>query len=53
MRVAFSFILSAALVSPGYSQSPAQTPQETKNKQAVQQPEAAPLKQPLAFGLED
>jgi PEGA domain-containing protein len=53
MRVACSFILSASLLYPSYSQSPAQSAQETKNKQAVQQPEAAPLKQPLAFGLED
>jgi hypothetical protein len=53
MRVACSFVLSASLLSPSYSQAPAQSAQETKSKQAVQQPEAAPLKQPLAFGLED
>src|SRR5260221_12853201 len=53
MRVACSFLLSASLLSPSYSQAPAQSTQESKNKQAVQQPEAAPLKQPLAFGLED
>jgi hypothetical protein len=53
MRVACSFVLSACLLSPSYSQAPAQSAQETKNKQPVQQPEAAPLKQPLAFGLED
>jgi PEGA domain-containing protein len=53
MRVACSFILSASLLHPSYLQSPAQSAQETKNKQAAQQAEAAPLKQPLAFGLED
>jgi hypothetical protein len=53
MRVACSFVLSASLLSPSYSQAPAQSAQETKSNQAVQQPEAAPLKQPLAFGLED
>ncbi len=52
MRVTCSFVLSASLLSPSYSQSPAQSTQETKNTQAVQQ-SAAPLKQPLAFGLED
>lgn len=53
MRVACSFVLSASLLSPSYSQSPAQSAQETKNKQAVQQPETVSPKQPLAFGLED
>jgi PEGA domain-containing protein len=53
MRVACSFILSASLLYPSYPQSQMQSAQETKGKQAVQQPEAAPLKQPLAFGLED
>src|SRR5258708_3286463 len=53
MRVTCSFVLSASLLLPSYSQAPAQPAQETKNKHAVQQPEAAPLKQPLAFGLED
>src|SRR5258708_7597569 len=52
MRVTCSFVLSASLLSPSYSQSPAQSTQETKNTQAVQQ-SPAPLKQPLAFGLED
>src|SRR5260370_21557676 len=52
MRVTCSFVLSASLLSPNYSQSPAQSTQETKNTQAVQQ-SAGPLKQPLAFGLED
>src|SRR3989442_11483520 len=31
----------------------AQSAQEIKDKQPAQKPEAAPLKQPLAFGLED
>jgi PEGA domain-containing protein len=53
MRVACSFVLSASLLSPSYSQSPAQSTQETKDKQGVQQPETVSLKQPLAFGLED
>jgi hypothetical protein len=53
MRVACSFVLSASLLCPNYSQSPAQSTQETKDKQPVQKPQAAPLKQPLPFGLED
>jgi hypothetical protein len=52
MRVACSFVLSASLLSPSYSQAPTQSSQDTQNKQSAQQPEAAPLKQPLAFGLE-
>jgi PEGA domain len=51
MRVTGSFVLSACLLSPSYSQAPAQSAQETK--QTVQQPAAVSLKQPLAFGLED
>ena len=53
MRVACSFFLSALLVCPNFAQSPAQSPQETKAQQSVQKPEPPPLKQPLAFGLED
>jgi hypothetical protein len=53
MRVACSFVLSASLLSPSYPHSPAQAAPESKSNQAVQQPVAAPLKQPLAFGLED
>ena len=53
MRVTCSFVLSASLLSPSYSQAPAQSAQETKSKPAVQQPETVSLKQPLAFGLED
>jgi hypothetical protein len=53
MRVACSFFLSASLLSPSYLQTPAQSTQEIKSKQAVQLPEAVSLKQPLAFGLED
>src|SRR5712692_11884928 len=53
MRVAYSFLLSASLLCPNFSQSPAQPTQETKDKQTPQKPEPPPLKQPLAFGLED
>jgi hypothetical protein len=53
MRVTCSFVLSACLLSPSYPQTPAQSAQDTKSKQAVQQPEPVSLKQPLAFGLED
>src|SRR5260370_14214884 len=53
MRVACSFVLSASLLCPNFSQSPAQPTQETKDKQTPQKPESLPLKQPLAFGLED
>lgn len=53
MRVACSCVLSASLLSPSYSQSPAHSTKETNDKQAVQQPETVSLKQPLAFGLED
>src|SRR5713101_7597479 len=53
MRVACSFVLSASLLCPNLSQSSAQSTQETKDKQTAQKPEAPPLKQPLAFGLED
>jgi hypothetical protein len=53
MRVACSFVLSVSLLCPNYSQSPVQSTQGTKDKQPAQTPQAAPLKQPLPFGLED
>jgi hypothetical protein len=53
MRVACSFFLTALLVHPSFGQSPAPTTQEKKDQQPAQKPETAPLKQPLAFGLED
>ena len=53
MKGACSFLLSASLLCPNLSQSPAQSTQETKDKPTAQQPAAPPLKQPLAFGLED
>src|SRR5712692_9309651 len=53
MRVACSFVLSASLLCPNFSQSPGQSAQEPKDKKTAQQPEVPPLKQPLAFGLED
>lgn len=52
MRVACSLVLSALLACPGFAQSPTQSPQTAKD-QSAQKPEAPPLKQPLAFGLED
>src|SRR2546426_1588821 len=53
MRVTCSFVLSVSLLCLNFSQPAAQAAQETKDKQPTQKPEAAPLKQPLAFGLED
>lgn len=53
MRVACSLFSSALLVCSSFSQTPAQAPQQTQDQQAVQKPEPPPLKQPLAFGLED
>src|SRR5215467_3414877 len=52
MRAVCSLFLSAVLVYPRCSQSPAQSTKETQASPAAQQP-AEPLKQPLAFGLED
>ena len=54
MRSACSFALSALLLFsniPGAASS--QSTQETKDKQAAQPAAPTPLKQPLAFGLED
>ncbi len=53
MRVACSFVLSALLLFSNVLQSAAQSKQGAKDQQPTQKPEAAPLKQPLAFGLED
>lgn len=53
MRVACSFVISALLVSSNGLQSTAQSKQDAKDQQPAQKPEATPLKQPLAFGLED
>jgi hypothetical protein len=50
MRVACSFLLSALLVCPSFGQSSPQPIQENKDQQMSETP---PLKQPLAFGLED
>src|SRR5215472_11642631 len=54
MRSACSFALSTLLLCPNIPQATSQSTQETKDKQAAQ-PAAPtpPLKQPLAFGLED
>jgi hypothetical protein len=53
MRVACSLVLSALLLFSNGLQSAAQSKQDAKDQQPAQKPEAAPLKQPLAFGLED
>jgi hypothetical protein len=53
MRVVCSFFLTVLLVQPSFSQSPAPQAQEKKDQQPAQKPETPPLKQPLAFGLED
>ena len=53
MRVACSFFLTALLVLPSHGQSPAAPAQEKKDQQEAQKQEAPPVKQPLAFGLED
>jgi len=46
-------VLSALLLFSNVLQSAAQSRQGAKDQQPTQKPEAAPLKQPLAFGLED
>jgi hypothetical protein len=53
MRAICSLCLSALLVYPSFAQSSAQATKETQENPAAQQPTATPLKQPLAFGLED
>lgn len=54
MRSVCSFALSTLLLCPDIPQAASQQAQETKDKQAVQPATPTPpLKQPLAFGLED
>jgi hypothetical protein len=53
MRAICSFVLSASLLYSNGWQSSAPTKQEPKEQQLAQKPVAAPLKQPLPFGLED
>ncbi len=53
MRAIWSSFLSTLLVCPGFAQSAAQSPQQAKDQQSAQKPQPPPLKQPLAFGLED
>jgi hypothetical protein len=52
MRLACSFALSTSLLFSNSADLP-RAPQENKNQQPPPKTEAAPLKQPLAFGLED
>ena len=54
MRSACSLALSTLLLCPNIPQAASQQAQETKDKQEAQQAAPpTPLKQPLAFGLED
>src|SRR5258707_1398480 len=52
MRLACSFVLSTSLAISGFADFP-QATQESKNQTPASKPEAASMKQPLAFGLED
>jgi PEGA domain len=52
MRLACSFALSTSLLFSTFADLP-QAPQENKDQQPPPKTEAASLKQPLAFGLED
>jgi len=52
MRLACSFVLSTSLLWSGFPELP-QAAQENKDQQPTQKTEVVPLKQPLAFGLED
>jgi len=52
MKVLCSFVLSLLLLCPSYGQSSAEPAKGDKNN-PVPQETPAPLKQPLAFGLED
>ena len=52
MRLACSFALSTSLLFSNFADPP-QVPQGSKDQQPPPKTEAAPLKQPLAFGLED
>jgi hypothetical protein len=53
MRVACSLFSSALLVFSSFQQTSAPPTQEARDQQTAQQPAPTPLKQPLAFGLED
>lgn len=53
MRLACSFALSTSLAFSGFADFQQTTAQETKDQQPPPKAETAPLKQPLAFGLED
>lgn len=53
MRSACSCVLSTMLLYPNIPQAPAQTTEQAKDKQATQEAAPPPVKQPLAFGLED
>jgi hypothetical protein len=52
MRLVCSFALSTSLLFSNFADIP-QSPQANKDQQPPAKAEAAPLKQPLAFGLED
>ena len=52
MRVTFAILLSALLVYPNFAQATATQEQKAQSTQAGQAT-SPPLKQPLAFGLED
>jgi hypothetical protein len=52
MRLVCSFALSTSLLLSNFA-DPSQVPQGSKDQQPPPKTEAAPLKQPLAFGLED
>lgn len=53
MRIVCSFFLSALLLCTTFAQQPTQSQQQTKDQESAQKPEPPPLKQPLAFGLEE
>ena len=53
MRSACSIALCALLLFPNIQQAASRSTQEAKDKQAAQPAAPTPLKQPLAFGLED
>ena len=53
MRSACSCVLSTLLSCPNIPQAPGQSTQQTQDKRATQESAPTPLKQPLAFGLED
>src|SRR5258705_11354111 len=52
MRLVCSFALATSLLFSNFA-DPLQVPQGSKDQQPPPKTEAAPLKQPLAFGLED